>query len=48
MIDHGKDDPIPYPPLSDGEQALCAAMMEAIRDQVRQLNERDKKESRHE
>lgn len=47
MIDHGENDPIPYPEPTDGERALHEAMMDVIRDQVRQLNERDKKESRH-
>ena len=47
MIDHGKDDSIPYPKPTEGECALHEAMMKAIREQVAQLNERDKKESRH-
>lgn len=41
IIDHGKDDPIPYPKPTEGECALHEAMMEAIREQVAQLNERD-------
>ena len=42
MIDHGKDDPIPYPMPTEGECALHKAMMDAIREQVEQLNERDR------
>lgn len=47
MIDHGKDDPIPYPKPTEGECALHKDMMEAIREQVAQLNEREKERERN-